>query len=129
MIKTKYEQARDENVRKIQEHFLSLGIPILAQDVRDAFSKKQKGKGKTVESDKTESDIDYDPSSDIDNQAGSDGVSDDDLINEVNTKVRSITCPIDKFMVCLFETCTSLKSINLLHTSFLINKMHVPLAK
>jgi hypothetical protein len=43
MTKTKYEQARDDNVRKIQEHFVSLGIPILAQDVRDVFFQKAKG--------------------------------------------------------------------------------------
>jgi hypothetical protein len=37
MKKTQYELERDERVREVQEIFASLGIPILAQDVRDVF--------------------------------------------------------------------------------------------
>lgn len=91
MTKTQYEQDRDDNVRTIQQHFSSLGIPLLAQEVREVLSKKEKGKGKTVVSDKTVSDNDYDPSSDIDNHSDSDDDYDDDLNNEVNTEVRCIT--------------------------------------
>jgi hypothetical protein len=40
MTKSQYEVDRDERVRNIQEHFKSLGIPILAQEVRDVLSKK-----------------------------------------------------------------------------------------
>jgi hypothetical protein len=42
MSKTKYEQERDENVRNIQKHFTSLGIPVLAEQVRDVFSKRKR---------------------------------------------------------------------------------------
>jgi hypothetical protein len=42
MTKTKYEQDRDENVRKVQERFKTLGIPLLSQEVRDILSKKEK---------------------------------------------------------------------------------------
>nr|CAZ96157.1 conserved hypothetical protein [Saccharum hybrid cultivar R570] len=86
MSKTKYEQERDENVRNIQKHFMSLGILVLAQQVRDVFSKKEKGKPRTVVSDIPDSDIDYDPSSDIDN-SDNDHDSDDLNNDEVNTKV------------------------------------------
>ena len=94
MPKNKYAQERDENVKKVQDVFKSLGIPVLAQTVRDVFSKGKEGKGKRLVSDKPESDIEYDPSSDIDNQSDSD---DDDLNTEVNTEVRWITRPIYKF--------------------------------
>jgi hypothetical protein len=56
-------------------------------------------------SDKADNDNDYDPSSDIDNQSDSDDEYDDDLGNEVNTEVRWITRPINKYPVCVFETC------------------------
>jgi hypothetical protein len=107
MSKTKYEQERDENVRNIQKHFTSLGIPVLAQQVRDVFSKKEKGKPRTVVSDIPDSDIDYDPSSNIDN-SDSDHDSDDLNNDEVNTEVRCITWAINKFMVCLFQLGSSL---------------------
>ena len=94
MPKNKYAQERDENIKKVQDVFKSLGIPVLAQTVRDVFSKGKEGKGKRLVSDKSESDIEYDPSSDIDNQSDSD---DDDLNTEVNTEVRWITRPIYKF--------------------------------
>jgi hypothetical protein len=48
-------------------------------------------------SDKPESDIEYDPSADIDNQYDSSDDYDDDLNTEVNTKVRCITSPINKY--------------------------------
>ena len=48
-------------------------------------------------SDKPESNIEYDPSSDIDNQSNSDDDYDDDLNTEANTEVRWITRPIYKF--------------------------------
>ncbi|PVH32190.1 hypothetical protein PAHAL_9G342000 [Panicum hallii] len=82
MKKTQYELERDERVREVQEIFASLGIPILAQDVRDVFSKKEKCMGKTIESDN-----EYDPSSDIDNQCDSDDDYDDDLKHEDNTEL------------------------------------------
>ena len=37
MTKTQYELDRDERVRDIEEHFKSLGIPILPQEVRDVM--------------------------------------------------------------------------------------------
>jgi len=104
MTKTQYELDRDERVRDIEEHFKSLGIPILPQEVRDVISKKEKCKRKTVVSDNSDSDKEYDPSSDIDNQSE----SDDDLNNEDNTEVRCITRPIKKYLVSLFQSCTSL---------------------
>jgi hypothetical protein len=73
-----------------------LGIPLLAQEVREGLSKTEKGKGKTVVSDN-----DYDPSSDIDNKSDTDDDYDDDLNNEVNTEVRCITLPINRFLVSL----------------------------
>ena len=97
MPKTKYEQERDENVKKVHDVFKSLGIPVLAQTVRNVISKGKEGKGKRLVSDKPESDIEYDPSSDIDNQSNSDDDYDDDLNIEVNTKARWITRPIYKF--------------------------------
>jgi hypothetical protein len=103
MKKTQYELERDERVREVQEIFASLGIPILAQDVRDVFLKKKKCMGKTIESDN-----EYDPSSDIDNQCDSDDDYDDDLKHEDNTEVRCITRPINKYVVSLFQSCTSL---------------------
>ena len=93
MPKTKYEQERDENVKKVHDVFKSLGIPVLAETVSAAFSKGKEGKGNSLVSDKLESGIEYDPSSDIDNQSDSDDDYDDDL----NTKVRWITRPIYKF--------------------------------
>ena len=92
MTKTQYELDMDEKVRDIEEHFKSLGIPILPQEVRDVISKKEKCKRKTVVSDNSDSDKEYDPSSDIDNQSE----SDDDLNNEDNTEVS------------VFQSCTSL---------------------
>jgi hypothetical protein len=103
MKKTQYELERDERVRDVQELFESLAIPILAQDVRDVFSKKEKCMGKTIESDN-----EYDLSSDIDNQCDSDDDYDDDLNDEDNTEVRCITRPINKYVVSLFQLCTSL---------------------
>ena len=97
MPKTKYEEERDNNVKKVHDFFKSLGIPVLAQTVRDIFSKGKEGKGKRLVSDKPEFNIEYDPSSDIDNQFDSDDDYDDDLNIEVNTKVRWITRPIYKF--------------------------------
>jgi hypothetical protein len=88
---------RNENVKHVQEVFKSLGIPMLAQTVRDVISKGKEGKGKRLVSDKPESDIEYDPSSDIDNQSDSSNDYDDDLNTEVNTKVRCITSPINKY--------------------------------
>ncbi|PVH33970.1 hypothetical protein PAHAL_8G111300 [Panicum hallii] len=85
MKKTQYELERDERVREVQEFFASLGIPILAQDVRDVFSKNEKCMGKTIESDN-----EYDPSSDIDNQCDSDDDYDDDLKHEDSTEVRAM---------------------------------------
>ena len=104
MTKTQYKLDRDERVRDIEEHFKSLGIPILPQEVRDVISKKEKCKRKTVVSDNSDSDKEYDPSSDIDNQSE----SDDDLNNEDNTEVRCITRPINNYLVSLFQSCTSL---------------------
>ena len=104
MTKTQYELDWDERVRDIEEHFKSLGIPILPQEVRDVISKKEKCKRKTVVSDNSDSDKEYDPSFDIDNQSE----SDDDLNNEDNTEVRCITRPINKYLVSLFQSCTSL---------------------
>ena len=97
MPKTKYEQERDKNVKKVHDVFKSLGIPVLAQTVRDVISKGKEGKGKRLVSDKPEFNIEYDPSSDIDNQSVSDDDYDDDLNIEVNTKARWITRPIYKF--------------------------------
>ena len=104
MTKTQYELDRDERVRDIEEHFKSLGIPILPQEVRDVISKKEKCKRKTVVSDNSDSDKEYDPSSDIDNQSE----SYDDLNNEDNIEVRCITRPINNYLVSLFQSCTSL---------------------
>ena len=70
---------------------------MLAQTVRDVISKGKEGKGKRLVSNKPESDIEYDPSSDIDNQSNSDDDYDDDLNTEANTEVRWITRPIYKF--------------------------------
>ena len=93
MPKPKYEQERDENVKKVQNVFKSLGILVLAQTVRDVISKGKKGKGKRLVSNKPESDIKYGPSSNIDNQSDCDDDYDDDL----NTEVRWITRLIYKF--------------------------------
>jgi hypothetical protein len=105
MTKSQYEVDRDERVRNIQEHFKSLGIPILAQEVRDVLSKKEKRKRKTV--DKKDGDHDYDPSSDIDSQSDTDDDShddcDDELINLDNTKVRCITRATNNYCVSLFN--------------------------
>jgi hypothetical protein len=108
MTKTQYELDRDERVRKNQERFNSLVFPILAQGVRDGFSKKEKCKGKAIVSANKDSDNEYHPSSDIDNESDSDDDYDDDLNNEDNTEVRCITWPINKYLVSLFESCTSL---------------------
>ena len=75
--------------------------------------------------DKPEPDIEYDPSSDIDNQSN----SDDDYDDEVNTEVRCITRPTNKFMVYLFQTYSSLYLIMLLDTSLFITKMDVSLGR
>jgi len=123
MTKTNYEQKRDENVKHVQEVFKSLGIPILAQSIREVISKKEKGRGNS------ESDIEYDPSSDVDKQSDTDDDYDDDLNNEVNTEVRCITRPTNKFMVYLFQTYSSLYLIMLLDTSLFITKMHVSLGR
>lgn len=90
MGNTNYEQQRDANVKRVQDVFKSLGIPVLAQQVRDVISKKEKGKAKRVVFDKpsSDNDNDYDPTSDIDNQSDSDDDYDDDLTNEVHTEVR-----------------------------------------
>ena len=128
MTKTSYEQKRDENVKHVQEVFKSLGIPILAQSIREVISKKEKGRGNS-ESDNPESDIEYDPSSDVDKQPDTDDDYDDDLNNEVNTEVRCITRPTNKFMVYLFQTYSSLYLIMLLDTSLFITKMHVSLGR
>lgn len=42
MKKTKYELERDAQVKKVQDVFESMGIAVLAQTVRDAFSKGEK---------------------------------------------------------------------------------------
>ncbi|CAD6258361.1 unnamed protein product [Miscanthus lutarioriparius] len=89
MTKTSYEQKRDENVKHVQEVFKSFGIPILAQSIREVISKKEKGRGNS-ESDNPESDIEYDPSSDVDKQSDTDDDYDDDLNNEVNTEVGAM---------------------------------------
>ncbi|CAD6221332.1 unnamed protein product [Miscanthus lutarioriparius] len=89
MTKTSYEQKRDENVKHVQEVFKSFGIPILAQSIREVISKKEKGRG-NLESDNPESDIEYDPSSDVDKQSDTDDDYDDDLNNEVNTEVGAM---------------------------------------
>ncbi|AQK43536.1 hypothetical protein ZEAMMB73_Zm00001d025330 [Zea mays] len=82
MEKTKYEVARDETVKHVQQVFNSLGIHVLAQTVRDVISpKKKEGRGKAIYSDN-----DYDPCSDIENQSDTDDDYDDDLNNEVNTE-------------------------------------------
>ena len=45
MEKTKYEVARDETVKHVQQVFRFLGIDVLAQTVRDVISpKKERGK-------------------------------------------------------------------------------------
>jgi hypothetical protein len=121
---------RYERVRNIQEHFKSLGIPILAQEVRDVLSKKEKCKRKTV--DKKDGDHDYDPSSDIDSQSDTDDDShddcDDELINLDNTKIRCITRATNNYVsvfsimnIIVITYCT-------LHL-FLIDKMHVSLGR
>jgi hypothetical protein len=46
MPKTKYEQERDENVKRVQEVFASLGIPVLAQTVRDVIFEGKRAKGR-----------------------------------------------------------------------------------
>ncbi|PWZ33256.1 putative trehalose-phosphate phosphatase 6 [Zea mays] len=80
--KTKYEVARDETVKHVQQVFNSLGIHVLAQTIRDVISpKKKEGRGKAIDSDN-----DYDPCSDIENQSDTDDDYDDDLNNEVNTE-------------------------------------------
>lgn len=106
MRKTEYELKRDENIREIQDVFNSLGILLKKKEVSNAIPNKEKGKKKTVESDKRDSDTDYDPSSDIDNQSDSDNDSADDLINQVNTEVRGSTRPTNKFLDYLILTCT-----------------------
>ena len=84
MPKTQYELQRDQNIKKVQDVFMSLGIPMLSKTVRNAFSKCEKeGKGKSLVSGKPDSDNEYDPSSDIDNKSDSDDDYDDDLITEV----------------------------------------------
>jgi len=92
MNKQQYELERDQRVSEIKDVFKSLGLSVLAHEVRDVFSKKEnKGKRKSVDSDKPESDLDYDPTSDNDKQSNSD--DDNDLINEVNPQVRCIHRP------------------------------------
>lgn len=121
MTKSKYDQERDERVKQIQEHFSPIGIPILAQEVSGAFAKKKKGLQKIVVSSKPDSDIEYDPTSDIDNHSDSDNDSDDLNNDGVTNEVRCITWPINTFSSCLFQTCTSLYSSILPHTSILYN--------
>lgn len=104
MGETKYEVARDETVKHVQQVFRFLGIDVLAQTVRDVISpKKKEGRGKAIDSDN-----DYDPCSDIENQSDTDDDYDDDLNNEVNTEVRCIANQIHMVMACLFHTYTPL---------------------
>jgi hypothetical protein len=91
-----------------------MGIPILAQEVRDGLTKQKKCKGKKVVSDKTDLDHDYDPSYDIDNQSESDDDCEDDLINEDNIEVRCITRPIRQYLASLLLPSTSILLFNVL---------------
>ena len=78
---------------KTAKFFLSMGIQVLALNLRDACSKGgKKGKANSLESENPESDIDYDPT--VDNDKQSDTNDDDhDLIAEVTTEVRWIHRP------------------------------------
>jgi hypothetical protein len=66
---------------------MSLGIPLLTKEVRDAFTKKEKALLKTLVSDKPNSNIDYDPTSNIDNHFDSDDDSNDLNNDEVNDEM------------------------------------------
>jgi hypothetical protein len=105
MTKTQYELDRDANVSRVRSHFLSLGIPILTQEVRYVLSNKEKSLPKTVVSDKQDSDIDYDPTSDVDN-SDSDHDSDENNNDDVNKEVRCITWEINKFWSVYFNQVT-----------------------
>lgn len=102
MTKTTYEKDRDKNVKHIQDVFKSLGIAILAKEVIDGLPKQPKGKGKELVSDNRDSDHDYDPSSDIDNQSDNDDSDDFDEVRCITTMITN------KFLVCPFQTYTSL---------------------
>ena len=98
MEKPEFVLARDKRVKEVQNVFNSLGIVVLAQTVSDALSKKpKKGKGKSVESDLPESDIEYDPTTDNAMQSDTSD-DDDDLVNEVNIEVRCIHRPPSSFL-------------------------------
>jgi len=93
MEKTNYEMERDEQVKQNREVFLSMGIQVLALNLRDACSKGgKKGKANNLESENPESDIDYDPTIDNDKQSDTDD-DDHDLIAKVTTEVRWIHRP------------------------------------
>jgi hypothetical protein len=98
MTKNKYEQQRDANVQNIRDVFKSFGIDLLASEVSAAFTKKQKGKAKAVDTGKPESDTEYDPGSEIDNQSE----SDDDLANEVG---QFHTCTAYNYLIYLILCC------------------------
>ena len=87
MTKTKYERDRDKNVKEIQDVFKSLGIRILTEDIRGSMPKQPEGKGKKLLSDNHDSDNDYDPSSDIDNQSHTD---DSDEVRCITRQLTSL---------------------------------------
>jgi hypothetical protein len=99
MPKSKYERERDANIKSIQDVCASLGIDVLAEIVNSTLSKEQEGKGKALESEKPESDNDYDPKSDLDNL--SDSEEDCDYDDDLNTEVRCISRSLNN-LTCLY---------------------------
>jgi hypothetical protein len=120
MTKNKYEQQRDENVRKIQDHFKSLGITLLSHQVRDALSNKPKGKGKKIVSNKPGSDLDYDPTSNIDNHSDTD--------DDSNHEVRCNNWAINNVRTVYFKHVQHFHHVIYLRfLSYIINNMYVSL--
>ena len=113
---SKYEQEREANIKRIQDVFESLGITVLHETVSSMLPKENVGKRKILEFDKPESDIDYDPTSDLDNQSDSDDdesdiAYDDDLNTEVRWLSRSLNtlALLYFFLVYLFYACICVK--------------------
>ena len=89
MTNTQYEKDREKHVKHIQDVFKSMGISILAKEVIDGLPKQAKLKGKELVSDNRDSDHDYDPSSDIDNQTDSDDSDDFEEVRCITSKLTS----------------------------------------
>ena len=113
---SKYEQEREANIKRIQDVFESLGITVLHETVSSVLPKENVGKRKILEFDKPESDIDYDPTSDLDNQSDSDDdESDIDYNDDLNTEVRWLSRSLNTlallyfFLVYLFYACICVK--------------------